>query len=752
MQSLFSDRSIRSVWLGVLCAVLLRATAGAEPLVGAGPQADTGRAQLVSEQRSIVPGSTFLTALHIDLPAHWHTYWRFSGDSGATAKLRWTLPEGFSAGEILWPVPKRIPAGPFMEFGYEGEADLLIPILAPAHLAPDKPVALGLHAEWLVCSADVCIPRAADFSLQLGVAASAAGEADPDWGAALARAAESLPRPAPFETSFATGGGDVEIYAQDAQLAASLKSGSARTLEFYPYEDGLISHAAVQTIEIGARAAGLRVKAGPRLSQDAAPGAERPVNSLAAAPPGAERPVNSLAAAPPGVLHGLLVVERQDGRRDGFEIAAPRGARVAGLAPLASAGVNDGIATVAGLGTAIGFALLGGLILNLMPCVFPVLAMKVMGVVRRGGEAAPALRRHGWLYTAGVLASFLVLAAGLYLLRLGGAAIGWGYQLQSPIMVLLLAYLMFAVGLSLLGLLDFSLGAVGVGQSLAMQAGPFADFMTGVLATLVAAPCTAPFMGAALGYALVAPALQGGLVVVALGLGFALPYLALMHAPQAFKLLPKPGAWMARLKQFLAAPMLAATAWLMWVLAKEIGPLGLSAASAGLALIALAAWASQREAPGRAAVRRWFGRVAVILALAVPLTFVWLPAPAGTPPSGVTKPSSDGWAPYSRASLDAAVSAGQPVFVDLTAAWCLTCKVNEWGALASPRVTRAFDSAKVLRLKGDWTNRDPEITALLTEHGRIGVPLYLFFPGHGKATKILPQILTEAMVLEALKE
>lgn len=699
-----------------LCAARAESLAG-----GTGPSADTGTASLVSEVKTVAPGSTFIVALHLDLPRHWHTYWRFAGDSGAPPTLQWKLPPGFAASNILWPIPERISIPPFMNFAYVGTVDFMVPMTAPTELAAGVPIELALRADWLVCSQEVCIPRSGDFNLHLAAAASGAAPVpDLQWSAALVTAAERLAHPSPYSVSLIVDKTDLELYIKDAKLAAALKSGAVRTLEFYPYQDGIIQHASAQTVLAGAQGVALRIPSSYLFTENKAP----------------------------DPLPGLLVIERKDGVRTGYEIWAHHGNAIGGLTPMpASDAAANGMS---GFLLAAGFALIGGLILNLMPCVFPVLSMKILSFLKLGGEAAPALRRHGWLYTAGVLMSFLALGAGLYVLRAGGAAIGWGYQLQSPVTVLFLAYLMFALGLSLLGLLTIGGSVMGLGQSLTARSGAFGDFMTGVLASVVATPCTAPFMGAALGFAFVAPPLEGALVFLCLGAGLALPYLVLTHLPHVLKLLPRPGVWMERLKQLLAAPMLASSAWLLWVLARQVSNVAFVAALGGLALIAFAAWAIRPSR--RASVRAWSGRAAAALALIVPLALAWLPAPAESGRADPHQLTNGDWTPYSPARLDAALTSGRPVFVDLTAAWCLTCKINEWSALASSRVEAKFNAARVLRLRGDWTNGDPEITALLTEHDRIGVPLYLFYPAGGKAAKVLPQILTEDIVLDALGE
>lgn len=690
-----------------------------EPLLGAAQaQRDLGSAALVSEVRTAAPGSTFLVSFHLTLPEGWHTYWRFAGDSGGPPSLKWELPKGISAGEILYPAPVRIKLGRFVNFGYEREADFLVAITAPADAGPGTPLELAAKADWLVCSEDVCIPRTEYLSLSLAAAApGSAPEPDEAWNKRIAKVVARLPRPAPFETSLSIRDGEIELYVHDKAFADSVKSGDVRDIAFFPYEDGIIKHAAAQTLATGAEGVALRVPAGYLFAQGKLPES----------------------------LTGLLVLEHRSGAREAFEVTARRGASVAGLTPVIRGASLD--ANPSGILLAAALALAGGFLLNLMPCVFPVLSMKVLGFLSRAKETPGALRRHGWLYTTGVIATFFVLAAGLYFLRGGGAAVGWGYQLQSPVLVLLLAYLMFALALVLLDLLRIEPRIAGLGQSLVRRGGAAGDFFSGALVTIVATPCTAPFMGAALGYALAAPAWAGSAVFFALGLGLALPYLVLSHAPQLARILPKPGAWMVRLRRFLAIPMIASAVWLLWVLVQQAGYAGLGAAAGGLALITFAAWASR---VGVAGVRAWAGRAAAALALIVPIAFVWLPSPAETSSRDPARTAGEDWLPYSRARLNAALDAGRPVFVDLTAAWCLTCKVNEWGALAAPRVKRALDEAEVIKLRGDWTNRDPEVTALLGEYGRIGVPLYLYFPKGETSAKILPQILTEADILEAV--
>jgi thiol:disulfide interchange protein DsbD len=391
-------------------------------------------------------------------------------------------------------------------------------------------------------------------------------------------------------------------------------------------------------------------------------------------------------------------------------------------------------------------ALLGGLILNLMPCVFPVLSIKILGLVRQAGESRTRVRWHGLAYTAGVLASFLGLAGLLIALKGGGASLGWGFQLQSPPVVAGLAYLLVAVGLSLSGV--FSLGGrlAGIGDGLARRPGLPGSFFTGVLATVVATPCTAPFMGAAVGFALTQGTAVALAVFASLGLGLALPFLALTLFPGALRVMPRPGAWMETLKQALAFPVYATAAWLIWVLAQQVDSRGLLAALIGVVLVGFAAWAWERGRGAAPLGERIFQGLAGLALIAVAGLGLGL-----TPQQPVTgaQAEAQGIEPFTRARLDGLRGDKRPVFVNLTAAWCITCAVNETTSLKRPAVQAAMKAKGVTYLKGDWTNQNPEITRLLEEHGRSGVPLYLLYTD-GAAPQVLPQILTEGTVLDAL--
>ncbi|MFC6388444.1 protein-disulfide reductase DsbD family protein [Methylorubrum zatmanii] len=675
---------------------------------------DLVRASLVSESTALVPGRTVTLGLHMAMKPGWHVYWRNPGDSGLPPEMAWRLPEGFSTGAVQWPVPERIPVQGLMNFGYEGAVTLLVPLAVPESATLGGTARLSGTLSYLVCE-EICIPGSAELSLDLPVAASA--EADSRQAALFARARAALPEaaPGPFRTSRE---GDRLVLRLDRP---GLTAEAVKEVAFFPYAEGALDNAAPQDWAV--EAAGLRLTLTPGDAK-----------ALAKSP--AESPAEPLA--------GVLAFA-EDGARKAYALG-PEPAIAPAAAPIPAAeAVPAPQEESLTLWSAAGLALLGGLILNLMPCVFPVLSIKVLSLVRQAGESATRVRWHGLAYTVGVLVSFLGLAGLLIALKASGAGIGWGFQLQSPVVVALLAYGLFAMGLSLSGVVHLGGGIVGLGDGLTRRAGYQGSFFTGVLATVVATPCTAPFMGAAVGFALTQAAATALLVFASLGLGLALPFLVLTLFPRALLWLPRPGAWMDVLKGALAFPVYATVAWLIWVLAQQVGPDGLLAGLTGLVLVGLAAWAWERaRGAGWGAAG---GRLAAVVALAGSLGLVLVldgdrAAARGAAPA-------QGEEAFTQARLDALRAEGRTVFVDMTAAWCITCQVNERTVLARDGVQTAFRAGQVAYLKGDWTNQNPEITRLLERHGRSGVPLYLVYRGQGEA-QVLPQILTEGIVRAAI--
>jgi thiol:disulfide interchange protein len=684
-------------WLLCLSALAVSSARAQDP-------ASLVKVALLAEPAAIVPGEPFTVGIKLSLKQHWHTYWRNPGDSGEPAQITWTLPPGFAASELEWPAPSVIQVGPAVSFGYEGAPILLARITPPQDVKPGTSVDLAANVSFLVCE-KICIPGEASVALSLPVAEKGAPpQVNPTFDAAR----EKLPQPSPWRATFSADAKAITLSLQAEQL----RGDAIRSAAFFPHDNTLIDNAAEQVLRT-----------------------DGPVTRIAI-----ER--SQIAKAMPQRIDGVLVLEEDVGGR------TARHAFAIEAVPSAAAAGEGGLSLL----YAVACALIGGIILNLMPCVFPVLSIKILHLTQHQAETPHRVRLHGVAYTAGILACFTVLAGVLYGLRAGGAEVGWGFQLQSPLVVATLAFVLFALGLSLSGVLTVGASLTRVGGSRLLQQGGLpGSFFAGVLATVVATPCTAPFMGASIGFALLQPFMVGLAVFFALGLGLALPFLLLAFAPGLRRLLPRPGHWMETLKQFLAFPLYATVAWLIWVLSFQVGPSGLLAALAALVLIAFAAWAFGL-AQGRSgfSARALQGTAAVSVAAVVTLTVAmdaYRPAASGAQDAS----SRSGAEAFSQQKLDTLLASGQDVFVNLTAAWCITCLVNERTALSTDAVREAFAGRRVAYLKGDWTNRNPEITRLLEKFGRSGVPLYVLYRG-GREPVVLPQILTQSVVLDALKQ
>ena len=659
------------------------------------------QARLVAETGEIAPGGTLAVALEEVIRPGWHTYWVNPGDAGMASMLAWQLPGGWKTGGLVWPYPKRLAVGPVMDYGYEGTVWLLTSVTAPTDAKPGDLLTLKAHGSWLVCK-EICIPEDTELSLPLTVsthpAAPYATIADQ-----FAAASAKLPTASPWPVRFHRGQ-MLDLFVAAPSLAAAHPKEAA----FFPLHQGWVVGHAPQ--RMGFAADGLVLRMEPGKKQVSA-------------------------------LDGVLELTSSDGSVQALNIHALPGAVPAAHFTQASNMT---------LPLALVFALLGGLILNLMPCVLPILAMKALAVANKAhvdrGEAA----REGFAYGAGTVLSFVVLGSAVALLRAGGEAVGWGFQLQEPLAVAGFALLIFAVGLNLSGVFEIGGGITG-GDAFTRKGGALGAFFTGVLAVAVAAPCTAPFMAAALGFALTQGPTLAGLVFVALGIGFAAPFVAIALSPGLLRLLPKPGVWMLRFRQALAFPMYGAAAWLLWVLTQEAGPDGLVAAMGAMIALAFAGWA---WGASRRATSHWrhVGAVTALIALlagAFSYSFVAAAQPAAVSVSSVAPPGI-ATEPYTPARLAALRAQHRAVFVDATAAWCITCLVNEKVALSGAPVREAFAAQHIAYLVADWTNRDPAITALLSAYGRSGVPLYLYYAPSADTAKVLPQILTEADVLAAI--
>jgi thiol:disulfide interchange protein/DsbC/DsbD-like thiol-disulfide interchange protein len=650
----------------------------------------------------------------------WHTYWKNSGDSGLPTSLEWTLPPGVIAGDIAWPLPKKIPIGNLANYGYEGT--VLLPV--PLTITPDfKPPLTGntldvkLKASWLVCRQE-CIPEEGEFAIQIPLKGSTAINA-----AAFDAALKAQPRPVMGSVSKVLPDSQIQIDGKRLRLSVQGLPVELRgkTLDIFPETPEVIETAATP--------------------QQAWNGAEW----TASIPLAAQR-LNS-----PSVMPVVLASNGQGWRAELKVLGewpkvtpGPGGSSALDAAPKANAVTAATVpaGSPTSLVLALLGALLGGLILNLMPCVFPVLAIKVVGFTRHADDRR-AHRLSGLAYTAGVVLSFVALGALLLALRAAGESLGWGFQLQSPGVVAALAALFTLIGLNLAGLFEFG-SFLPSGVATLQAKHPVVDsFLTGMLAVAVASPCTAPFMGASLGLAVGLPAGQALAVFAALGLGLALPYLAASFVPAVARALPRPGAWMETFRRLMAFPMFATVVWLVWVLGQQTGIDGAGALLALLVSGAFVVWALTLQ--GRA--RTVFATLSIagfaLLMLGIGPNVVKFAD--STPVSA----SSERWQPWTTGKVDQLVASGQPVFVDFTAAWCVTCQYNKKTTLGDAAVLADFAAGNVQLLRADWTRRDPAITAALSALGRNGVPVYVLYqPGH--PPRVLSEILSVDEVRSAL--
>ncbi len=655
------------------------------------------RLRVVPEQASILGGETITLAIEEEIDPGWHTYWRNPGDSGAAPIIRWALPAGFAVSDIDWPVPQTLRAEGLVTYGYTGRAVLLQKLIAPPDL-PQGPVRLSMEIEILVCS-EICVPEKSRHDITLNET-----ERAPDGRAFIEAASRNLPAPFAGTASFYGEGDDLVL-----RFSGDLPSALTDKATLYLNEWGLVDNAAVTQTERGAAGLTVRQKRG-----------DRPLRAV-------DKIKGILAYDGGGLAFTAL---------SGGAAAAPEG--------------NADTPTVAG---ALLFAFLGGLLLNLMPCVFPVLSLKALKLVRLSDKESATARLHSILYTGGILLSFVLFAVMLMALRAVGAQAGWGFQLQSPPFVLFLTYLMLAIGLNLSGVYEITGRFAGIGGRLAGGEGRIASFFTGILAALVATPCTAPFMGVATAYALTQAVPVTLAIFVALGFGLALPYLLLAFVPALRGLLPRPGVWMETFRHVLALPLYAAAIWLAWVFSQQTT--GLSALLCILSVMALIAALTVffKKRPQAVSRKRRQVLCLVLALLAIAPDFFLVGRERAAPAV-----AAEGWEPYTESGFAALERGDQALFVNMTAAWCITCKVNEKTALRSASVRALFDQRNIRAIEGDWTSRNPEITAFLGRHGRNGVPLYVYYgprdqkTGARPAPVILPQLLTPGLIRAAIED
>ncbi len=700
-------------WLLLLAAICSSSGARAD-LTSAQVSADgssaTGphlRVSLVSSAKTIAPGAGFQTGLHFKMEPGWHVYWMNAGDSGEPPSVKWQLPEGISAGPIQYPAPHRLPYGPLTDFGYPDEVLFPIDMDVTSALKPGAVATLAAKVDWLVCR-ESCIPGKASLALHLPTGAEPIVDA-PGLGL-IQTWNRRLPKPLP-----PPGSASYSISADQISLMVGTSHDPAGAL-FFPSDKDQIDNTAPQTASAADYGVLLSVK------RD-----------------------TSLKGAP-AALNGVVVF------RDGtaYEVHANAG----GPVPARLNGRSPAPATF-GLIRALGLALIGGMILNLMPCVFPVLFIKALSLVQSSREARREMRLHGLVYTLGILVSFWAVVALLLTLKAGGSKLGWGFQFQSPGFLAVMALLLFFLGLSLAGMFEIGLRLTSAGGSLAEKPGYAGSFFTGILAMVVATPCTAPFMGAAIGYALAQPAWVSFLVFTALGAGLAAPYLLLAFQPAWTRLLPRPGAWMEVLKQATAVPIFGTVIWLVWLFATSAGDNALAGLLLAFLLLGIAGWIL-----GRWPAKHLPGLVAglvIVLAILVPLYALHAYPPvvqaAGTGSGSRSgdKPDANSWQPFTPEVVAKSQAAGRGVLIDFTASWCLSCQVNERVVLNRPEVQQRLRASNFTLVRADWTHHDDDIAQALAKLGRSGVPAYAVYSADAAAApQLLPEVLTSNILFSAM--
>jgi len=650
---------------------------------------DAGESSLsiITESNQISSDETMLVGLKFKLNSGWHTYWENPGDAGAGASVVWELPPGFTASEILWPGPTKIPVEPLMTYGYEDEALLLTKITSPKNIS--YPVNIGAKVSWFTCK-DICLPQEGEVSIKL----LQGSKSENKFTSELKEIEKTVPidLSSPHRLSLL----DNKIFLQ-FEREGSQQISSAY---FFPAEYGFISYVAHQKLE----------KNDKSFSLELTP---------------AEVQVKT------SNLKGVLKLNL-DGASEYYNLDLP----LLYKADTSLLSLN--------LITALFFAFIGGLILNAMPCVFPILSIKILGFIEQSQGSREKMMKHGLVFSAGVLTTFLIVAGLLLFLRSTGDSIGWGYQLQSPLIISLLIYLFVAVGIVFMGNLVLGSQLAKYGVLAQGQRDLAGSFLTGVLAVVVASPCTAPFMGPALGMAFLQPGLGSLFIFLALGIGFSLPYMTLSIFPQLLSKLPKPGEWMETLKQIMAFPMWGSALWLTWVLSSQVELQSVFAVLIGALLVAASLWLLEKTQNSQGLSRSFALFISVIL-----LAFsLWL-IPNSYKESSEEIEGNE--YRFSSERLENLRLNQQAVFLNFTADWCITCKVNEAIALNRESVKKILADKNIVYLKADWTRKDPEIASMLANYGRTGVPLYILFPPQGEPI-ILPELLTEDLLLDFINK
>ena len=687
--------------------------------------------------QGVLAGQRFWLGLQLQHQPHWHTYWRNPGDSGLPTQLRWTLPPGLTASETIWPMPQKIAIGSLTNYGYENSTLLVVPVQVAKDFKASGPLTVQLQANWLVCRQE-CIPQEGIFSLLIPAQGAIAAQSDL-FEAALKHPSQPLQgRDTPQDNASASATLSDKATRLTVQLKTLPAAWRGQKLSLFPITPEIIVNSAVEGRDWSQQWTGNVWSA------------NLPVSPERIDSPQTLQWLVALGDPPAAKVAGVTVATTVTGTWPAPATASAVSPQLSQALKANAAALPPPASTPAGLGLWIGAvfgAFLGGLLLNLMPCVFPVLAIKVVGFAQPG-HTRSAHRWAGWAYTMGVVGSFVILGGLMLALRAGGSQLGWGFQLQSPAVVAALAVLFTLLGLNLSGFFEF--GQFVPSRLAAVQhRHPAVDALwSGVLAVVVASPCTAPFMGASLGLAIGLPAWQALPIFAAMGAGLALPYLAASLWPAFAKALPRPGAWMQTLRQLLAFPMFATVVWLLWVSGQQTGIDGATSLLGLLVALAFFIWAC-----GLTGRTRW-----VLSALGMALS-LWLGqavyiAQSLQPVAASSAESSHGaaqWQPWSPQTLQARLDAGQTVFVDFTAAWCVTCQFNKKTTFANADLLKTFDDQHVALLRADWTRQDPAITQALNQLGRNGVPVYAVY-APGKPPRVLSELPSVQEIAEALRQ
>lgn len=659
--------------------------------------------KFVSTTQNIKPGEPVWIGLHMKMDQDWHVYWKNPGDSGLEPKIKWELPEGFKASEIYWPYPKRIDLPPLASYGYEREVFLFTKIETPETITTPN-ISIKARVDWLTCKVD-CIPGRAELTLDLPVTHDVLKSSE--W----MKAFEDTQKKWPIQASQI----NVKAFEKDKRIFLEFAPVSKDSrIEFFPNRSDVIEHAAVQGSE--------SVNNSKRLTLQKSHLNQKPITSISGIA------VNSSGWTTPGMPQAMVInsVVTQGHPQN-----------------------STGTASLTIL-LACFFAFIGGMILNLMPCVLPVLSLKILHLVHQSHDRRGSFL-HGLVFALGVIVSFWILALLLFILRFSGQAIGWGFQFQSPAFVVFISFILFIFALNLFRFFEIGTSLTGVGASAQSKGGLMGSFYSGVLATIVATPCTAPFMGTALSFALTQEVFSAFLVFTFLGVGMALPMVVLSAFPQLLRWVPKPGAWMQTLKNILGFVLLMSVVWLVWVFGQQRGANAVMFLVVSLLSLMIALYLYGRsQLLGSLA---FVNRLCMGVCFLVTVVFAWwaIVEPVSLEDTAKSEKESLNWKSYSPELMDELRKGSQPIFLDFTAAWCLSCQVNDRVALQNKRVVEAFDKYGIIAVKADWTNNDPQIATALSGYGRNSIPLYVFYPDPQKDPIILPEIITPALVLKALE-